>query len=152
MLIVIIFVCSVFMFYNLNESERWSVTIQNKKVELQPLQEGTVPHNSEQTIFIAVGQDQKDTFGQIFRNVCRHLDDLSVRYEHRNFVSGWELDPQRMVLILCSNTISDHMDPQVLEQFIKKGGQAILAAGIGSGNKDSYLDPVLGLVEITFPP
>lgn len=137
------------MFYNLNESERWSVTIQNKKVELQPLQEGDIPQNPENTLFIAVGQDQEDTFGQIFSNVCRHLEDLSLPYERRGYVSGWELDPHSMVLILCSNTISDHMDPQVLEQFIKKGGKAVLAAGISSGNEDAYLDPVLGLVEKT---
>ena len=148
-MVVILFVCSVFMFYNLNESDRREVQIENILVDAVPLLETETLENPDPMTYLVVGDPKPELYGDIYSNIVELLNRLGVKYGLRDDVSRMELDPESVILIFADDQVGRRIDPRNLERFISEGGRAVFAAGLPEGSTDSYLLPVQGIIEKT---
>ncbi len=148
-LLIVICISGVFIIYNINENNNRIVKIRNEAVEDQELLEGSEIQKTDETIFYIVGSEEKDIYKDIYRNVCHIMNDIKVSWKKMDQLGEDELKDDRAVIIFCDDVVGDYVNLSQLGQFIEKGGKVIFAAGVAEGHEDSYLRPILGIIEKT---
>lgn len=143
--IIIITICVsiVFLIYGMEENNLENVIFENNIPQTSKLINGDLSLIGNDHTFYVVGDDNL-----IFNNTVELFSSMSLTYKTSKTINTNNLDINS-ILIFTVDKISDCTDLQDLEDFIKKGGQAILAAGLAESNDDSYLQPILGIVEKT---
>lgn len=147
-LLIVLGICAIFLFYNVNGEQRDLFDEGRKVPEKELLLSKKAIEKDEERCFYIIGTEKKEVYGDIYRNVCRLLGDWRVSYKktERLDMNGLVDDA---VLVFCDDVVSDHVDLEQLAAFIEAGGKTVFAAGIPDGYQDSYLLPVLGIVEKT---
>lgn len=148
-LLMVIGICGIFILYNMNENDNKIVTIKSKEVEEKDIIYGESISKSEEVHFYVVGDEEKDIYRDIYGNVCRLMDDLKLSWSKLDRIEAEELSNSKAVFIFCDDIVNSYVDLRLLTEFIEKGGKVILAAGIAEGYEDSYLTPVVGIIEKT---
>ena len=146
-LLVVFFSCCVFMIYNINEQKNKVVKIESVDVCEEPLVQGQELKHDKNIQYYVIGSNTEDSYGKIFSNVCALMENLKISYIKESFVTNKSLQNLNSVLIFCDDTISEYVDLVKLVEFIEAGGKVVFSAGIAEGYEDSYLLPVLGIVE-----
>ena len=131
----------VYFSYTLNESRVRQVELKNNI----PAEEVFLKNESwdvtEQTKYLLVGE--KST---VRDNAETLLATQKLPYKVREKLEQEDLT-RGNILIFCTDTLEDCVDVRLLEAYLTRGGKMILASGIAEGYADSYLLPVLGIVE-----
>ena len=155
-ILMVLGICGMFLLSNINERDTaiWSVKqeVRQDVEKKQKILKGENQDNLEKTEevqFYILGDEKKELYGDIYRNVCGLMEDLKVSWKKRSCISDEELRDHKAVFIFCDDTLHSYVDLRRLADFIEAGGKVILAAGLAEGYEDSYLQPVLGIVEKT---
>ena len=131
----------VYFSYTLNESRVRQVELKNNI----PAEEVFLKNESwdvtEQIKYLLVGE--KST---VRDNAETLLATQKLPYKVREKLEQKDLKKGN-ILIFCTDTLEDCVDVKLLEAYLTRGGKMILASGIAEGYADSYLLPVLGIVE-----
>lgn len=145
--LLIVAVLSVFflMYDLMDDKDQKLAELSNPEPAAVELLSGTVI-TTKTPRFCLVGSKEKELYSDIYENVSRGLTEAKLL-----FVSADRLNLSRIsedtVLIFCDDTIEAHVDLEELVSFIMQGGKAVFAAGIAEGYKDSYLQPIFGIIE-----
>lgn len=155
-ILMVLGICGMFLLSNINEKDTaiWSVKqeVRRDVEKKQKILKGENRDNLEKTEevqFYILGDEKKEFYGDIYRNVCGLMEDLKVSWKKRSCIGDEELRDHKAVFIFCDDTLHSYVDLRRLANFIEAGGKVILAAGLAEGYEDSYLQPVLGIVEKT---
>lgn len=149
-LLIVLGICSIFILYNVNEKNNKIITISNNKVEESELLLSQEPLDNQKGIhFYVVGNDEKDIYKDIYKNVCHMMEDLKLSWSLVEKIGEEELQNRNAVIVFCDDILNEYVDLQLLASFIENGGKVVLAAGVAEGDQDAYLQPVLGIVEKT---
>ena len=155
-ILMVLGICGMFLLSNINERDTaiWSVKqeVRQDVEKKQKILKGENQDNLEKTEevqFYILGDEKKELYGDIYRNVCGLMNDLKVSWKKRACIGDEELCDHKAVFIFCDDTLHSYVDLRRLAEFIEAGGKVILAAGLAEGYEDSYLQPVLGIVEKT---
>ena len=137
---------SIFLIYNINESQPASVQIQSGLTTEREFIETMQVDEGERPKVWILGNSQDGRYGEIYGNVRQFCADLhlTVAGEGRLDVEGVE---ERDLVVFCDASISRYADLKELEGFIADGGRVILAAGLPEGDEDSSLWPIFGIRE-----
>jgi len=142
-IIVTISVSILLLMYGLEENNLEKVVFENNIPQTTNLLNGDLSIINSDRIFYIVGENN-----QIFNNTVELFNSMGLAYKTSKTINTKHLN-NNSILVFTSEKISDCADLQDLESYIKNGGQAILAAGLAESNDDSYLQPILGIVEKT---
>lgn len=148
-LLMVLGICGIFILYNINENNNKTVKINNKQIKEEKVISGETINKTEEVHFYVLGNENKEIYRDIYGNVCRLMDDIKVNWSKADIIEDVQLSSDRAVFIFCDDIISTYVDLQKLVGFIENGGKVIFAAGIAEGYEDSYLTPVLGIIEKT---
>lgn len=148
-LLIVFGICGIFILYNINENNNRTVTISNQIVEEQEMIQGESVEKSEEPCFYVVGSEEKEMYQDIYQNVCQLMQDMKVSWHKRDTIEEKDLENKKAVLVFCDDVINRYVDLRLLGKFIENGGKVILAAGVAEGYEDSYLMPILGIIEKT---
>ena len=152
-ILMVLGICGMFLLSNINEKD--TALLSEKQVVKQGVEKekknlrGENIDQSEEVQFYILGDENKELYGDIYRNVCGLMNDLKVSWKKRACIGDEELCDHKAVFIFCDDTLHSYVDLRRLADFIEAGGKVILAAGLAEGYEDSYLQPVLGIVEKT---
>ena len=152
-ILMVLGICGMFLLSNINEKD--TALLSEKQVVKQDVEKekknlrGENIDQSEEVQFYILGDENKELYGDIYRNVCGLMNDLKVSWKKRACIGDEELCDHKAVFIFCDDTLHSYVDLRRLADFIEAGGKVILAAGLAEGYEDSYLQPVLGIVEKT---
>ena len=142
-IIVTISVSILLLMYGLEENNLEKVVFENNIPQTANLLNGDLSIINSDRIFYIIGENN-----QIYDNTVELLKSMGLTYKTGKTINTKHLN-NNSILVFTSEKISDCADLQDLENYIKSGGQVILAAGLAESNDDSYLQPVLGIVEKT---
>lgn len=149
-LLIVLGICSIFVLYNINEKNSKNILISNNAVPEQELLISDEPVKVENGMhFYVVGDDEKEIYQDIYRNVCQLMEDLKVSWSAEEKLEEEDLQDSQAVVVFCDDVLSRYVDLQLITAFIQAGGKVVLAAGVAEGYQDVYLQPVLGIVEKT---
>ena len=148
-LFIVFGICGIFIVYNINESSRKTVAKEKPDTEEIEWIEGQSFSKSEEYHFYVVGSEEKEIYKDIYRNVCRLMEDMKVVWNKKDTIGEEELENRNAVIVFCDDVVNPYVELPQLVQFVENGGKVILAAGVAEGYEDSYLMPVLGIVEKT---
>ena len=152
-ILMVLGICGMFLLSNINEKDTAMLSVkQEGKLEAgkeKKILRGQNIVKSEKVQFYILGDENKALYGDIYRNVCGLMKDLKVSWKKRACIGDEELGNHRAVFIFCDDTLHSYVELHRLTEFIEAGGKVILAAGLAEGYEDSYLQPVLGIVEKT---
>lgn len=148
-LFIVFGICGIFIVYNINESS--SKTVAKEKPDTEEIEwiEGQSFSKSEEYHFYVVGSEEKEIYKDIYRNVCQLMEDMKVVWNKKDTIGEEELENRNAVIVFCDDVVNPYVELPQLVQFIENGGKVILAAGVAEGYEDSYLMPVLGILEKT---
>ncbi len=151
LVLIVVGLCTVFFVFNLNETRNREVGINSMVTEVLPLKQDTeVVKNDDETQFIVLGDPDKALYGSIYRNVCVMMDDLGLNWIAKDRLNGADLIVGHTVPVICDEIYSPYMDLEEGVDFVKAGGRMIFAAGLPEGYTDSYVDPMMGIVEKSY--
>lgn len=148
-LFLVLGICGIFILYNINENDNKTVMINSKEVEEKEILTGEHVDKAGEVHFYVLGNEEKEIYRDIYQNVCQVMGDLKVSWSKIDWIENEQLSNENAVFIFCDDIINTYVDLQRLAEFIEHGGKVIFAAGIAEGYEDSYLMPVLGIVEKT---
>ena len=145
-ILMVLGICGMFLLSNINERDTaiWSVKqeVRQDVEKKQKILKGENQDNLEKTEevqFYILGDEKKELYGDIYRNVCGLMEDLKVSWKKRACIGDEELCDHKAVFIFCDDTLHSYVDLRRLADFIEAGGKVILAAGLAEGYEDSYL-------------
>lgn len=141
--------CGLLILQSVKESKNETVTIKRKNVEQQLMIEGEIPEKTTEWEFCVVGDESKELYKDIFSNVCRIMEDIHVSWRMAEQITEEDMENTSTVFVFCDDVIHKYVDLQQLASFVENGGKIVAAAGLAEGYEDSYLQPVLGIVEKT---
>lgn len=147
-MLIIIGICSIFVIYNVNENNRRTVEINHHAVQEAEFFPSILKDEKQQWNFYVVKSKEKEN-KQIFDNISRMMDDMKVSWRVGNEVTAEVLTQENLVLVFCDSIVSSYVDLELLGEFIENGGRMVMAAGLADGYTDSYLNPILGIIEKT---
>lgn len=148
-LLIVFGICGIFIIYNINESSSKMVAKGCQDIEETEWMEGQPFQKSEEYHFYVVGSEEKEIYKDIYRNVCQLMEDMKVVWNKKDTIGKEELKNKEAVIVFCDDVVNPYVELTQLVQFIEAGGKVIMAAGVAEGYEDSYLMPVLGIVEKT---
>lgn len=149
-LLIVMGICSIFVFYNINENNNRNILISNNKVsEKELLISQEIVEEQNGIHFYVVGNAEKEIYKDIYQNVCQLMEDLKVSWSIAEQITEEDLQDSNAVIIFCDDVLNQYVDLQLITKFIEAGGKVVLAAGVAEGYQDAYLQPVLGIVEKT---
>lgn len=148
-LLIVFGICGLFILYNINENNNKTVTISSQPVEDKEIILGEPLQKSEEYYFYVIGNQEKEIYRDIYLNVCQLMEDMKVPWCKKDTIGKAELKNKKAILVFCDDVVNTYIDLQLLGQFIENGGKVIMAAGVAEGYEDSYLTPILGIVEKT---
>lgn len=148
-ILIVLGICGMFLLSNINEKDTAMLSVKQEVEKEKKILRGENIDKSEEVQFYILGDENKELYGDIYRNVCGLMKDLKVRWKKRACIGDEELCNHRAVFIFCDDTLHSYVNLRRLAEFIEAGGKVILAAGMAEGYEDSYLQPVFGIVEKT---
>lgn len=149
-LLIVLGICSIFVLYNINEKNSKSIAVSNQIItEQELLVSPGISGDQNGTHFYVVGNDEKEVYRDIYKNVCRLMEDLKVSWSIAETIEEEDLQDSNAIFIFCDDVVSSYIDLPLMAEFVQDGGKMVLAAGIAEGYQDIYLQPMLGIVEKT---
>lgn len=142
-IIITIILSMIYLIYGLQENNLEKVVFENDIPHINSLKSGDLSLIKGNKLFYIIGQANN-----IYDNVVELFDNMKIEYKASKTINLEHLS-NNSILIFTVDKISDCVDLQELDNFIKKGGKVILAAGLAEQNDDSYLQPVLGIIDKT---
>ncbi len=142
-ILITIIISLIFLIYGFQENNFENVVFENDIQQSNSLISGDLSLIKENQTFYVIGQDNK-----IADNIVELFSNMKLDYKLSKTIN-LEHIPTSSLLVFTVDKISDCVDLQELEKFIKNGGRVILAAGLAEQNDDSYLQPVLGIIDKT---
>nr|WP_288546668.1 DUF2194 domain-containing protein [uncultured Blautia sp.] len=140
-LCITLVVSAIFFLYNRNESLSQQIESRNEIPVEEALISGEGKALSQELSFLVIGKESK-----IKKNIIELFEQTKLTYRNVEYAKRSELTEGR-ILIFCGEEIEKLVDLKDLAQYIETGGKVILAAGLAEGYTDSYLQPVLGILE-----
>lgn len=138
----------MFLYLNVNNQVEISPDYDNPHLQIPIIEEKQnedMVSASKQSYYV-VFSGGSEIERRIYDNVRLFLDQMKQPYEVKQFVTAGELQ-SGITLIFCNTHVSEGMDVEVLGEYVKQGGQVIFAAGIPEGFNESYLLPLMGIIE-----
>ena len=148
-LLIVFGICGIFIVYSVNESSSKTVAKGSQNTEKKEWMKEQAIQKSGEYHFYVVGNEEKEIYKDIYRNICQLMEDMKVVWEQKDAIGNAELENKRAVIVFCDDVINQYADLKQLVEFIENGGKVILAAGVAEGDEDSYVMPVFGIVEKT---
>lgn len=148
-LLIVLGICGIFTLYNINEKNNKTISIRKPLIEERMLLVSEEVIEKQAIHFYVLGNDEKEIYKDICRNVCQLMQDLKLSWSRKEKLLQKDFNNQNAVFIFCDDRIGGYADLQELAEFIHNGGRAVFAAGIAEGYEDAYLQPVLGIIEKT---
>ncbi len=142
-LIITIIISIIYLLYGLQENNLKNVAFENDIPQIANLKRGELSLVKDHQVFYVIGQDNK-----IFNNIVELFNSMKLEFRISKTINLENL-PNNSILVFTVDKISDCVDLQELENFIKNGGKVIIAAGLAEQNVDSYLQPILGIIDKT---
>lgn len=147
--LIVAVVSCIFIIYNVNEERARHVRIMNVQEETREFTDARQMEDNDRPLVWIVGEETgkaEDMQDNILANVRQIFQSLHYSVREETHLDTEELG-QGDLVVFCDASIGRRMDLTKLEEFLSRGGKAILAAGLPEGNEDAYLWPVLGIRE-----
>lgn len=145
---IVIIISSIFMIYSFNEERDRNIYIHQKEVEeidwIKQTEKDVVTKGEIE--FVVTGSTDKDIYKDIYENVITLLNNLKLTFKEVEKVNFDNLN-KNSILIFCDDKVENYADYLKLKKFIEDGGKIILAAGLAEGSQDSFMTPILGILE-----
>ena len=111
-ILMVLGICGMFLLSNINEKDTaiWSVKqeVRRDVEKKQKILKGENRDNLEKTEevqFYILGDEKKEFYGDIYRNVCGLMEDLKVSWKKRSCIGDEELRDHKAVFIFCDDTL-----------------------------------------------
>lgn len=133
----------IFISINLREIARKEVLVENTQYHMQSMVESDLQDVGQPFQFVLVTSSKAN---KIFQNLSYLFDNWKVSYETTQLLEEYDESYQK-IYIFCDDQLLPNTGLEQITTYVKSGGKVVLAAGIAEGNKESYLFPMLGIVE-----
>lgn len=142
LLAVTLFLGTLFFIYALNDSKTSMITMGNDGAESASImvRSDADPLPTAPPLYLIGGNTA------VRRNVAVWLDRWRVPYKTATHITDEGIN-QEAVYIFCTPTIESMVNLETITNFVENGGRMMLAAGLSEGYGDSYITPLLGIIE-----
>lgn len=137
---ITLFISIIFLAYILSDNSMKKLEIENTQGSKSEIMEASTDWETAKASVCLVGEEN-----QIRENAEKWLSKAKIPYKKTEKIEAAVLEDA--IYVFCQEKIEQCVNVRVLGDFINGGGKVLFAAGLSEGYTDSYLNPIIGIVE-----